>query len=252
MIACVNLIKGLSNIQGSGITYVIENVPNSAQFPEITDALGPAIIIEAHKLGNKRGTTTIDGLLTSLRHKLLGACLDHNISKWLLKASQVYAQSENAHHSSLPPNTDPSCYPDNWIVDTGDTPHFTGHQSNFSNCREISPRLVHGMNLYAIGSGTVKVAVPTKTTSAPHPGECTMTLHNVLYVPDLIKNGAKVTRLLSQLAAHTLENGTKPIFVSSADSSVIHFGEYFIELDLHIHRNLLTMRSMIIHGNQPA
>lgn len=50
-----------------------------------------------------------------------------------------------------------------------------------------------------------------------------MTLHNVLFVPDLIKNGARVTCLLSQRAAHTLENGAKPVFISSAYSFVIHY-----------------------------
>ena len=33
-------------------TYIVENVPNSARFIEIADALGPALIIEAHRLGS--------------------------------------------------------------------------------------------------------------------------------------------------------------------------------------------------------
>ncbi len=51
-ISCVNLIKGLSDAQHQMPTYIIENVPNSARFIEITDALGPALIVEAHRLGS--------------------------------------------------------------------------------------------------------------------------------------------------------------------------------------------------------
>ena len=51
-ISCVNLIKELSKIQSRTPTYIVENVPNSARFIEITDALGPALIIEAHRLGS--------------------------------------------------------------------------------------------------------------------------------------------------------------------------------------------------------
>ncbi len=31
--------------------------------------------------GYKKGTTAIEGLSSSIRHKLLGACMDHNISR---------------------------------------------------------------------------------------------------------------------------------------------------------------------------
>lgn len=81
-------------------------------------------------------------------------------------------------------------------MDTGATAHFTGRCLDFSDYREITPRLAHGMNLYAIGSKTLKVAFPTKTTSAPHPGECIMTLHNVLFVPDMIKSPRTAPRSL--------------------------------------------------------
>lgn len=267
------MIKALHNVQGGNIiSYVIENVPNSARFGEITDALGPTIIVDAHKLGNstlrktalwtnaatydflfqhyedihylgdkvpmllskhgfadsqsiaytgdyfpkfmKRsgswmysfiaggkprpgrlllqgtlqepslvmkelamgytmGTTTTEGLFASMRHKLLGACLDHNVSTWLMKARQAYAQSERAHRNVTASNYNQPDYPDNRIVDTGATTHFTGHRSDFSDYQEITPGLVHGMNLYAVGSRTVKVIVPTKTINNPHPGECT-------------------------------------------------------------------------------
>jgi site-specific DNA-cytosine methylase len=51
-ISCVNLIKEMSKMQPRTPTYIVENVPNSARFIEIADALGPALIIEAHRLGS--------------------------------------------------------------------------------------------------------------------------------------------------------------------------------------------------------
>ncbi len=108
------------------------------------------------------------------------------------------------------------------------------------------------MNLYAVGTGKVKITVLVQSNSSTQPTECVITLHNVLYVPDLIKNGVKVTRLLSQRAAHTLDNGTKPVFVSSAESSVIHFGDTFLQLDTEVNRNLLTMHNKITRSEQPS
>lgn len=58
-ISFVNLIKALSSIHGGNITYTIENVPISARFPEITNALGPIIIVKAHKLGSSALTKTM-------------------------------------------------------------------------------------------------------------------------------------------------------------------------------------------------
>ena len=77
----------------------------------------------------------------------------------------------------------------------------------------------------------MKISVLVKTSPTAHPTECVITLHNVLHVPDLMDNGAKVTRLLSQRAAHTLDNGTKPVFISSAESSIMHFGSSYVQLD---------------------
>jgi hypothetical protein len=108
------------------------------------------------------------------------------------------------------------------------------------------------MNLYADGTGKAKITVLVQPRSSTQEIECVITLHNVLYVPDLVKNGARVTRLLSQRAAHTLDDGTKPVFISSAESSVIHFGDSFLQLDTEVNRNLLTMHSKITRGEQPS
>ena len=134
----------------------------------------------------------------------------------------------------------------------GATAHFTWHMSDFSDYTEITPRLVHGMNLYAIGSGAVHITVHVTDITTQQISEKNITMHNVLFVPSVISNKARVTRLLNQRAAHTLADGTKPTFISSADSAIIHFGTYLIELDLEAHRNLLTLHIRIKHNNTPS
>ena len=216
----------------------------------------PSPEIKELAMGYKKGTTAAGGRMSSLRHKLLGACLDHNISVWLLKACRDHQAADSAHHGSASPKSEAQWFPlgflDDWIYDTGATAHFTCHRSDYLAYEDISPRLVHGMNLYAIGTGKVKISVLVRTSHMAQPSECIITLHNVLYVPDLIKNGAKVTRLLSQRAAHILDNGTKPVFISSAESSIIHFGSHFVQLDIEANKNLLTMQSKIVRDDQPS
>ena len=182
--------------------------------------------------------------------------MDHNISTWLIKACKTPLPADSAHHGSAPPEAEAQWFSmgllDDWVYDTGATAHFISHRSDYWTYENITPRLVHGMNLYAIGSGKVKISVLVRSSLSAHPTECVITLHTVLHVPDLMDNGAKVTRLLSQRAAHILDNGTKPVFVSSAESSTIHFGDSYIQLDTAANRNLLTMHSKIVRDERPS
>ena len=126
--------------------------------------------------------------------------MDANISKWLMAASLQSHQHEtppmtSAHYASLPTEHFTQ-YHDQWIVDGGATSHFTGHKSDFVSITTISPKLVKGMNLNAVGIGTVKITTlaVTKLTNSQH--NCSITLHNVLYILDMLKRGESVTRLL--------------------------------------------------------
>ena len=49
--ACINLIGTLFQHQNP-LTFFVENVPNSAKFPDIQDSLGQPIVLEAHRLGS--------------------------------------------------------------------------------------------------------------------------------------------------------------------------------------------------------
>ncbi|MFN9944535.1 MAG: hypothetical protein ACK56I_34215, partial [bacterium] len=97
-------------------------------------------------MGYKIGTTGAEGLPASLRHKLLGACMDQNVSIWLLKACKhrthdTSHEAASASHLAGHHRAHSSCeveapwfssgFLDDWIYDTGATAHFTGHRSDY-------------------------------------------------------------------------------------------------------------------------
>ena len=177
-------------------------------------------------MGYDAGSTSIEGISTAIRHKILGACMDLNVSKWLIQSSLNFINSHSnarGHYSTLPA-PDIIQFPNQWIVDGGATSHFTGHHTDFITIREIPPKLVKGMNLNAIGIGQVKISVKAVSKSDNTTHNCSITLHNVLYV-QLSKRGESVTRFLSQRAAHRVEGNNNPIFINSRHYSVIDMGK---------------------------
>ncbi len=73
----MNLIKKLSITQSRTPTYIVENVPNSARFTEITDALGPALIVEAHRMGSSAYRKTTVWTNAAPRETLMEHYNDH-------------------------------------------------------------------------------------------------------------------------------------------------------------------------------
>ena len=63
----------------------------------------PTPEIKELAMGYKKGTTTTEGLMASRRHKLLGACLDHDIFVWLQKSCRDHQTADSAHRGSAPP-----------------------------------------------------------------------------------------------------------------------------------------------------
>ena len=80
----------------------------------------------------------------------------------------------------------------------------------------------------------------------------TVTLHNVLHVPDLLKKGNHVARLMSQRAAHKTHNQYQPIFIDATDFSVIDVGHFYIPMDQHVHHNLLKLHTKNRPNNIPT
>ena len=78
-------------------------------------------------------------------------------------------------------------YPDDWIVDGGATTRFTGHRSDFYEYNTMPPRYVHGINLYAVGSSTIKFKVAAHNKQGTGTRPCQVILHRVLHVADLLK-----------------------------------------------------------------
>ena len=121
-------------------------------------------------MGYPRGATEAQGISPTMRHKILGACLDFNIASWLLRSSLRYtatATSSNLSIYSMTTKFDTTSFPDQWIVDGGATAHFTGHVTDFTTRQPITPRLVKGMNLFATATGKVKLEVPS-TSKVDH------------------------------------------------------------------------------------
>ena len=161
----------------------------------------PSPEIKELAMGYDIGSTAAGGITIAMRHKVLGACMDQNIARWLLQSviQPIALQSnfnmaptvyQTHHHNSQD-------FPDRWIVDGGATSHFTGHQPNFISLQHITPKLVKGMNLNAVAVGTIQLQATTISKSTNNTRTCNISLHHVLYVPDMLQHGATVTRLLS-------------------------------------------------------
>ena len=71
-------------------------------------------------------------------------------------------------------------------------------------------------------------------------------LRRVLYVPELAKVGGGIKRLFSQRGMSSMLNNSEPVFIYSAKSSIITFGEYEIDLDHEYHRGLYTSHNTVV------
>ena len=160
-------------------------------------------------------------------------------SQCLLVASLTESNKAESIHIS---SEDSSSYNDLWVVDSGATQHFSGHKEDFSDYKEIRPTLIHGMNLSAVGVGSISFEVSTTI------GNRQMKVQNVLYVPDLMKSPTKVTRLYSHRGGHDVTYGY-PTFVYTKDSSWLEFDNFKVMLDSNSNRNLFTMKTSIVHPN---
>jgi hypothetical protein len=98
------------------------------------------------------------------------------------------------------------------------------------------------MNLNAIGTGTVRFQVDTTA------GQRTMTVPNVLYVPDMMDSPTKVTRLYSHKGDHDTTYGY-PTFIYTKDKAWLEFDDFNVDLNVKANRNLCTLQTTIIRPN---
>ncbi len=91
-------------------------------------------------MGYKKGSTTMEGITETMRHKILGACMDLNVATWIIRhAIQTVPTSTylTIHPTQIKFNK--IQYADKWIVDGGATSHFTGHVTEFIEHHRIPP-----------------------------------------------------------------------------------------------------------------
>lgn len=112
--------------------------------------------------------------------------------------------------------------------------------------------MVKGMNLLAVATRTIKMHTLSMRKSDNSPQITTITLHNVLYIPDLLKKGEHVTRLMSQRVAHKTHIKHRQIFIDAANFSIIEVGDSYIPMDQHTHHNLLTIHTRIHPADIPT
>ena len=209
----------------------------------------PCPEIKELAMGYTIGSTAAGGVTVAMRHKVLGACMDQNIARWLLRSiSQPTTPQCNLSLTPAvyqPHPHDRLQFPDTWIVDGGATSHFTGHRSDFTSFQHITPKLVKGMNLNATAIGTVRLQVTAITKATHRPRTCTISLNHVLYVPDMLQSNATVTRLLSQRASHRAQRTVGPVFIDAAQFSVVDMGTFYLPLDPTAHPNLITLHSRV-------
>ena len=95
----------------------------------------PCPEIKELAMGYAAGSTATGGVTVTMRHKVLGACVDQNIAKWLLQSLlQPIAPQANLSQASMTYQVhshNSKDFPDKWIVDGGATSHFIGHKSDF-------------------------------------------------------------------------------------------------------------------------
>jgi hypothetical protein len=206
--------------------------------------LEPCAEMKELAMGFPTGYTITIGVREPMRHKILGACMDCNIGTWIFdNFNRAYASdNRKAESTHFGFNEE---YKDMWIVDGRATQHFTGHRSDFIDYHDIQPTLIHGMNMNAIGTGTIRFQV--ETTS----GQQVMTIPNVLYVPDMIDSPTKVTRLYSHRGEHDTSYGY-PTFTYTKNDAWLEFDDFRINLNLHTNRNLCTMHTSILPSNDES
>ena len=124
---------------------------------------------------------------------------------------------------------------------------MTQHRSDFVTYETLpEPELIHGIMVHAVGKGKVMMYVPTSD------GPKLARIENVLHIPDLAKQGGKVTRLFSQRASQNNQGSAaeSPVYIGSRDKSVIHFANFDIDLDHDANPNLLTLHTRIIKNHE--
>ena len=184
-----------------------------------------------------RGCTAAPGVSQSLRHTVTGNAVDHNIAGWLVSAMYRYSDAVAA---GKPPGTAMlTCesFPDDWVVDGGATRSCSSERGDFIDYKPVDI-FMRGLNLRAIGQGTVVTLLPTSQ------GPQVAHIRNVLHIPGLRATG--VLRLLSQRACQGKDTQDPPTFVFSQSGSSMQFHRFAVNLDHHHHPNLYTLHSRIL------
>ena len=227
-------------------------------------------------MGMPMGYTDAPMVSESLRMKVLGACMDHNVASFIVDTirdntdnvdrfwsgvrKSVYNKNNRYRLYSKSGKWDDDNYTgyhgsdneirnylDTFIVDTGATKHITGHKSDFTDYTLLeNPQQIHGIDMEAVGYGTILMYLPTSS------GPKLCKIQNVLHVPSLLHSDGPVTRLFSPQASQNSPGNDGPTYISSRHESYIQFKDFRVDLDRVTHPNLLTLKCDIVVNESDA
>ena len=128
-----------------------------------------------------------------------------------------------------------------WVLDSGATDHCSAHFSDFdpSSYQEITPINLSDVCCEAVGRGNIKAKI-TSTEGKT----ITVTITDVLYVPDL----AKRTNLTScrLLSMSKMQHNTKSVLYFSNDEAHIQLGKTRIPIIRPENQNLYYVYSTVL------
>eukprot|EP00873_Tetraselmis_striata_P004193 jgi/Tetstr1/424457/TSEL_014986.t1 len=78
-----------------------------------------------------------------LRRRIIGACVDSNVARWLMAAISSASKDESALPSI-------HTFPHKWIFDSGATSHMVARYEEYSDYQTIPRRWISGLGAYAV------------------------------------------------------------------------------------------------------
>eukprot|EP00873_Tetraselmis_striata_P046577 jgi/Tetstr1/466841/TSEL_011299.t1 len=78
-----------------------------------------------------------------LRRRIIGACVDSNVARWLMAAISSASKDESALPSI-------HTFPHKWIFDSGATSHMVAQYEDYSDYQTIPRRWISGLGAYAV------------------------------------------------------------------------------------------------------
>eukprot|EP00873_Tetraselmis_striata_P038556 jgi/Tetstr1/458820/TSEL_045204.t1 len=99
--------------------------------------------IKCISTGFDANTVDFPEVSADLRRRIIGACVDSNVARWLMAAISSASKDESALPSIY-------TFPHKWIFDSGATSHMVSQYEDYSDYQTIPRRWISGLGAYAM------------------------------------------------------------------------------------------------------